>query len=52
MSIKNQLAVIKGYIENNKQGEAIKYINDIVNDNSEVDSNIISELKKYSKRWY
>jgi len=46
---KNQLAVIKGYIENNKQGEAIKYINDIVNDNSEVDSNIISELKNIPK---
>lgn len=42
---KNQLAVIKGYIENNKNKEAIKYINDITNTNREKDNIIISELK-------
>lgn len=46
---KNQLAILKEYVEHNKRKEAIKFINDISLDISEDDRTIISELKNIPK---
>ncbi len=46
---KNQLAVLKGYIENNKKKDALKCINDISVDINEEDRLIVSELKNLPK---
>lgn len=42
---KNQLAVIKGYIENNKKKEALKYLSDVIQDVETEDKMVVSELK-------
>lgn len=42
---KNQLAVIKGYIENNKKKEALKYLKDVIEDVEMEDKMVVSELK-------
>lgn len=46
---KNQLAILKEYVEHNKRKEAIIFINDISLDISEDDRTIISELKNIPK---
>lgn len=46
---KNQLAVIKGYVEGNKKKEAEKYLNGIINDLDTEDSSILGELKNIPK---
>ena len=46
---KNQLAVLKGYLEANKKKDAEKYLNDIINDLDTEDKTVISELKNIPK---
>lgn len=46
---KNQLAVLKGYLEANKKKDAEKYLNDIINDLDTEDNTVISELKHIPK---
>lgn len=43
---KNQLAVIKAYIERDRKKEAIEYIDDMVDNTVKADNSIVSELKK------
>lgn len=46
---KNQLAVLKGYIEENEKNKALSIINDMTNEMYKQDGKIISELKNIPK---
>ncbi len=46
---KNQIAVLKGYIENNNTEESLNYINNIIEDINIEDKDIISQLNNIPK---